>query len=56
VADNHDDLHLEGAHGVLDGGPDAGVLGLQEACVRVSRIDGTSPCRRRACACFITLS
>jgi hypothetical protein len=29
VANDHEDLHLERAHGVLDGGPDAGVLGLQ---------------------------
>jgi hypothetical protein len=29
VADDHDDLHLEGADGVLDSGPDAGVPGLQ---------------------------
>lgn len=29
VAYDHDDLHLEGADGVLDGGADAGVLGLQ---------------------------
>jgi hypothetical protein len=28
VADDHDGLHLEGADGVLDGGPDAGVPGL----------------------------
>lgn len=31
VADDHDDLHLERAHGVLDGRPDAGVLGLQQS-------------------------
>jgi len=29
VANDHEDLHLEGAHGVLDGGPGAGVFGLQ---------------------------
>jgi len=31
VANDHEDLHLEGAHGVLDGRPNAGVLGLQLA-------------------------
>jgi len=29
MANDDEHLHLEGAHGVLDGGPDAGVLGLQ---------------------------
>ena len=29
VANDDEDLHLEGAHGVLNGRPNAGVLGLQ---------------------------
>jgi hypothetical protein len=29
VANDHDDLDLEGAYGILDGGSSAGELGLQ---------------------------
>jgi hypothetical protein len=58
VADDDDDIHLEGADGVLDGGPDAGVLGLRTSsstsvtCQMMSRsrgylqVCGSVPCRR----------
>ena len=38
VANDHEDLHLESAHGVLDGGPDAGVLGLQSTNTKGGRV------------------
>ena len=50
VANDHEDLHLEGAHGVLDGGPGAAVFGLQLKKTkgdRVRRLSMHAPRRRR---------
>ena len=45
VANDHEDLHLEGAHGVLNGRPDAGVLGLQLAKTKGNHVSRPSMAR-----------